>query len=79
MSGHMQIAFIVHFCETIAPLRDLEFQAYGSLYFADAPLPCSSKTLFRDEYIIGPHCGSRWHGQSLDNQTPCKQIVCSSN
>jgi len=73
MANYMQMAFVGHFSEAMAWLRALEFTAYGSVYFADAPLAAPLKTAFGGKFIIGPHCGPRWHEQALHNQKPCKK------
>lgn len=35
---------------------DITFPAYGSLYFADAPLESASKKTLSQGFCIGPHC-----------------------
>ena len=37
-------------------MADIEFPAYGSLYFEDAPLVDNLKIPFTDSYCMGPHC-----------------------
>jgi hypothetical protein len=41
---------------TIKKMTSLDFPAYGSLYFADAPLHPDSKITFEHGFCIGPHC-----------------------
>ncbi|KAH8423968.1 uncharacterized protein LDX57_001724 [Aspergillus melleus] len=41
---------------TIRKMATLEFPAYGSLYFSDAPLPSEKKVPFEEGYCVGPHC-----------------------
>ncbi|EEQ33390.1 conserved hypothetical protein [Microsporum canis CBS 113480] len=41
-------------------LADLNFPAYGCLYFQDAPLPDGSRIPFTKDYFIGPHCASTY-------------------
>ncbi|KAI9838643.1 MAG: hypothetical protein M1819_004957 [Sarea resinae] len=62
----------------------LSFPAYGSLYFADAPIDPGLKIFFDEEYCIGPHCGSVFsncnpgepdlYGGPSPNRGPCKPI-----
>ena len=35
---------------------EIEFPAYGSLYFADAPLDSASTLPLARDFCIGPHC-----------------------
>ncbi|OQD74386.1 hypothetical protein PENDEC_c011G01601 [Penicillium decumbens] len=37
-------------------MASLDFPAYGSLYFADAPLDSNSKIPFEQGFCVGPHC-----------------------
>ncbi|KAE8353348.1 kinase-like domain-containing protein [Aspergillus coremiiformis] len=41
----------------IKEMASLDFPAYGSLYFADAPLDSDSKVSFEQGFCVGPHCG----------------------
>lgn len=41
---------------TIKSMASLDFPAYGSLYFADAPLDSNSKIPFEQGFCVGPHC-----------------------
>ncbi|KAI9036879.1 phosphotransferase family protein [Aspergillus affinis] len=41
----------------IRKMAALDFPAYGSLYFSDAPLPSEKKVPFEEGYCVGPHCG----------------------
>jgi hypothetical protein len=39
-------------------MAKLQFPAYGSLYFTDAPISPSLKLDLSNGFCIGPHCGS---------------------
>jgi len=67
----------------IQSMATLEFPAYGSLYFADAPIEQQFKVPLGD-FCIGPHCGreywdctageARYYDQRKPNRGPCKYI-----
>ncbi|XRM39190.1 hypothetical protein ABZX51_002558 [Aspergillus tubingensis] len=40
----------------IKQMASLDFPAYGSLYFADAPLEAHLRIPFEQGFCIGPHC-----------------------
>jgi hypothetical protein len=77
-----QVRCIKDICQKLQEIVDLNFPAYGSLYFAETPyLPTSKLTLNR-EFCIGPHCGAmhwncnvgqpRYYHDVKPNQGPCK-------
>ncbi|KAL6705257.1 hypothetical protein ACN47E_007217 [Coniothyrium glycines] len=41
-------------------LVDLDFSAYGSLYFEDTPNIATTKLPLDQDYVIGPHCGAMY-------------------
>lgn len=65
----------------IKSMADLRFPAYGSLYYADAPIDEGLKIPFGD-FCIGPHCGreywdcipgeNRYYEGRKVNRGPCK-------
>lgn len=66
----------------IRKMAALDFPAYGSLYFSDAPLPSEKKVPFEEGYCVGPHCGPVYwncspgeldlYGGPSPNCGPCK-------
>jgi hypothetical protein len=66
----------------MAEMAKLQFPAYGSLYFADAPIDPKLKIEFTKEFCIGPHCGAkywdcnpsepRFYDEKAPNSGPCK-------
>ncbi|KAI9685875.1 MAG: hypothetical protein M1822_004153 [Bathelium mastoideum] len=44
----------------VKEMAKLQFPAYGSLYFADAPIDPSSKVDLRNGFCIGPHCATQY-------------------
>ncbi|KAJ5796781.1 uncharacterized protein N7518_005321 [Penicillium psychrosexuale] len=54
---------------TLKKMASLDFPAYGSLYFADAPLDSNSKVPFEQGFCIGPHCSPVfWNRNSGENE-----------
>lgn len=61
---------------------DLNFPAYGCLYFQDAPLPDGSRIPFTKDYFIGPHCAPTYwkcgvgetllYGDDIPDCGPCE-------
>ncbi|KAL9099824.1 MAG: hypothetical protein Q9163_004727 [Psora crenata] len=60
MSGEQQIACIKAIFMSIQQLAAIDFPAYGSLYFADAPLHPTFMLPLTPGFCIGPHCGTRY-------------------
>ncbi|KAG9234943.1 kinase-like domain-containing protein [Amylocarpus encephaloides] len=44
----------------VTEMVKLPFPAYGSLYFADAPIDPKTKIEFAEGFCIGPHCGTQY-------------------
>ncbi|KAL2054926.1 hypothetical protein ABVK25_004748 [Lepraria finkii] len=59
MSGEQQIACIQAICMSIRQIAAIDFPAYGSLYFVDAPLHSASTLPLTQGFCVGPHCGNR--------------------
>ncbi|KAI7210387.1 hypothetical protein KC333_g8259 [Hortaea werneckii] len=58
MSSFQHLQVIQSISRMIGQMTSLEFPAFGSIYFQDAPLDPASKIPFEDGFCIGPHCGS---------------------
>lgn len=81
MSIEQKKACIYVIISMIQQIAAIQFPAYGSLYFADAPLDSSSKVPMAQGYCIGPHCGTKYWdcnvGETRDyrgtppNRGPC--------
>lgn len=79
-----QIRCVQGISRKLEELVDLNFPAYGSLYFTDAPCIAAQKLPFNQEFSLGPHCGAMYWdchvGQSKychdvePNQGPCESI-----
>jgi hypothetical protein len=41
---------------TLRKMASLDFPAYGSLYFSDAPIDTSTKLAIEPGFCIGPNC-----------------------
>ncbi|PLB49957.1 hypothetical protein P170DRAFT_445376 [Aspergillus steynii IBT 23096] len=61
MAGDRQVRCIDAIYRTMREIVDLEFLAFGSIYFDDT-LDSASKHLLGDGFCIGPHCATRYWG-----------------
>lgn len=85
MSGEQQIVCIQAISMNIQQMGAIDFSAYGSLYFADAPLDPSQYISLDHGFCIGPHCGTRYwdcnvgetryYGSVKPNRGPCGFLV----
>ncbi|KAF1850599.1 uncharacterized protein K460DRAFT_391068 [Cucurbitaria berberidis CBS 394.84] len=55
-----QIRCIQAIYQKLKEIVDLDFPAYGSLYFANTPYISASKLSLNQEFCIGPHCGATY-------------------
>ena len=72
--------------QKLKEIVDLEFPAYGSLYFTNTPNFPASKLSLDQEYCVGPNCGAmywnchvgqpRYYHEVNPNQGPCKSTKC---
>lgn len=79
-----QIRCIEAICRKLKEIVELQFPAYGSLYFADTPYLPPSQLVLNREFCIGPHCGAmywncnigqpRYYHDVNPNQGPCKSL-----
>jgi hypothetical protein len=44
---------------------DLDFSAYGSLYFAKGPVRKERRLDYNTIYCVGPHCGAKYWKSGL--------------
>ncbi|CAG8395357.1 unnamed protein product [Penicillium salamii] len=58
MNSHHHMLCTKALSLAIKKMASLDFPAYGSLYFSDAPLESSKKIPLEDGFCIGPHCSS---------------------
>ena len=82
MAGDQQIRCIDAIYRKVKEIVDIEFSAYGSLYFVDSTLNPASKLPLNQEICVGPHCGprywncnvgeSRYYHNTGPNRGPCK-------
>lgn len=85
MAGDQKVRCINAIYQKVKEMVDLKMPAYGSLYFADAPLGSVSKEHFRPGFCIGPHCGTiywdcnvgepRYYHNTKPNQGPCEFLL----
>lgn len=82
MSPVQHMRCVKHVTKMMTEMARLPFPAYGSLYFADAPIDPKSKIEFAEGFCIGPHCGTqfwdcnageaRFYQEKAPNRGPCK-------
>lgn len=60
MSPHQHMLCVKNVSFLMAEMAKLPFPVYGSLYFADAPIKQSLKSVFVEGFCIGPHCGPQY-------------------
>lgn len=82
MNSLQQMLFVKSAATLVREMAKLHFPAYGSLYFANAPINPSLKLELSGEFCIGPHCASqywclepgesRFYDRRKPNQGPCK-------
>lgn len=81
MAGDQQVRCIDAIYRTMKEVVDLEFPAFGSIYFDDA-LEFARKQPLGDGFCVGPHCGTRYwdtnvgerryYHRARRNAGPCK-------
>ncbi|KAJ9195751.1 hypothetical protein DTO164E3_6586 [Paecilomyces variotii] len=64
MAGDQKVRCIHAIYRTIKEIADLEFPAFGSIYFEDT-LGSARKVPLDDGFCIGPHCGTRYWGTNV--------------
>jgi hypothetical protein len=93
MNAVQQMLCVKSVATLVKEMAKLQFPAYGSLYFSDAPINSSLKLDLSNGFCIGPHCAtqywfsepgeSRIYDRSKPNRGPCKLIetlqICPFN
>lgn len=82
MAGDERVRCIDVINRRMKEIVDLEFPAFGSIYFTDAPFDSSSKLSLDEDFCIGPHCNPRYwdchvserryYHYTKPNHGPCK-------
>ena len=80
MSGDQKVACIDAIYKKLREMVDLNFSAYGSIYFSTTPLGSSSSLPLDGDFCLGPHCGTRYwacgdpryYQHTAPNQGPCE-------
>jgi len=82
MNSHQHMLCVKSLVTLVKESANLSFPAYGSLYFADAPIDPTSRIGFVEGFCIGPHCGAPvWpcgplelasYDKRVSNRGPCK-------
>ncbi|XMA20542.1 hypothetical protein WAI453_013333 [Rhynchosporium graminicola] len=85
VGGDQQVRCIDAIYQKVKEMVDIKFPAYGSLYFADAPLGADSKQTLDKRFCIGPHCGAiywdcnacepRYYHNTMPNQGPWRDLT----
>jgi hypothetical protein len=81
MAGDKQVRCINAIYRKVKEMVDLEFPAFGSLYFVGSLLGSGSKQPLDEDFCIGPHCGPRYwdcnvgepryYHDRIPNRGPC--------
>jgi aminoglycoside phosphotransferase (APT) family kinase protein len=81
MTGDQQVRCIDAIYRTIKEAVDLEFPAFGSIYFNDS-VDSPYRKFLDEDFCIGPHCSSRYwdcnpgehryYDRAKPNHGPCK-------
>src|SRR5205085_2768062 len=84
MNTLQQMLCVKSVATLVKEMAKLQFPAYGSLYFSDAPIDPLLKVDVSDRFCIGPHCApqywglepgeSRFYDRRKPNRGPCKLI-----
>ncbi|KAF1839658.1 hypothetical protein BDW02DRAFT_604162 [Decorospora gaudefroyi] len=67
MNTLQQMLCVKSAATVVKELGKLQFPAYGSLYFADAPIDPSLRLDFSNGFCIGPHCATNIGAWNLEN------------
>lgn len=79
MTDYQRIKCIENIYTRLKDVVEMEFPAYGSIYFADTKL-ASATHKFDDTFVVGPHCGQGYwncgstsfhYHHSKASQGPC--------
>lgn len=68
MSGSQYTKCVQSVCMTIKQLAALEFPAYGSIYFENAPFDSTLKIPLSEGFCIGPHCSTTYWDRSASEK-----------
>lgn len=69
MTPHQHMLRIKRVALIVTKLAKLQFTAYGSLYFADAPIDPKTRFEFVGGFCIGPYCGTQyWDSSSSETR-----------
>lgn len=80
MAGHQRVICIGNIFKKLKEMVNIDFPAYGSIYFADIPTGHRSIQMPEREFCIGPHCErrywdcneTRYYERINPNHGPCK-------
>ena len=85
MSGDQKVKCIDAIYRKLKEVADINFPAYGSLYFSTSSLGSFATLLIEGGFCLGPHCGirywncgdSRYYKHGIPNYGPCEHILTS--
>ncbi|KAF2813728.1 uncharacterized protein BDZ99DRAFT_567476 [Mytilinidion resinicola] len=88
MTPLQHLTCVEHLAEMVIEMVRLPFPAFGSLYFANAPIDYASRIEFAEGFCIGPHCGrtywdrnaseARFYKERPPNQGPWADLEAYS-
>lgn len=85
MSGDQKVKCIDAICRTLKEVADIDFPAYGSLYFSTSWVGSFSMLPIDGDFCVGPHCGTRYwncgdrryYEHGVPNHGPCEYVLMS--
>jgi hypothetical protein len=83
MLGDQKVKCIDAIYRKLKEATDIDFLAYGSLYFSTSSLGSFSTLPIDDDFCLGPYCGTwywncgdrRYYKYGIPNHGPCEYIV----
>lgn len=60
MTTHQHMLCVKNLTRLVQQMNDLEFPAYGSIFFSDGPVDTASCVKLNDKFCIGPSCAPRY-------------------
>lgn len=83
MLGDQKVKCIDAIYRKLKEVADIDFPAYGSLYFSTSSLGSFATLPIEGGFCLGPHCGTRNYGDGryykhgIPNSGPCEHILTS--
>lgn len=82
MTSYQHVTCVRNLAALVKQMHALEFPAYGSIYFSDAPVGDAQRVELDKGFCVGPHCDDRYwpclpgeprfYDRMPPNRGPCK-------